>query len=288
MGILLARENLSVIEQSLDSARAGLRLIKSRFKSGFSVKSDLLRAQVRISDLEQQRLQAESRIQVAVAYLNAAMGISVDTRINPVTPFGECLETKDNLNKWVTKALFSRPEIHQLQIFEEVAEKQVSIVRADHLPSLNVFGSYEIDSEDFDETENNYTVGAVVQMNLFSGFGTMAKIKKANASLKRMRELTKSMKFGIQVQTREAYLNAENSWKRIKVSESAVVQAGEALRIIKNRYKEGLLTIVNLLDAEVASQQSKTNYFKALHDYKVARIALELAAGTINTDFNLN
>ena len=65
----------------------------------------------------------------------------------------------------------------------------------------------------------------------------------------------------------------------------AVDQAEESLRIVKNRYKNGLVTMVTLLDAEEARQQAHTNYFKALHDYKVARIELALASGTINTDF---
>jgi outer membrane protein TolC len=93
------------------------------------------------------------------------------------------------------------------------------------------------------------------------------------------------MELGIQVQTREAFLTALSSWERIPVAHTAVDQAEEGLRIVKNRYKNGLITMVSLLDAEEARQQAHTNYFKALHDYKVARIELALASGTIDTDF---
>ncbi len=70
------------------------------------------------------------------------------------------------------------------------------------------------------------------------------------------------------------------------MAQTAADQAEEGLRIVKNRYNSGLLTIVGLLDAEEARQQAHTNYFKALHDYKVARIDLALASGTIDTDFH--
>ena len=73
--------------------------------------------------------------------------------------------------------------------------------------------------------------------------------------------------------------------KRIQVAKTALNQAEESLRIVKNRYKNGLLTIVGLLDAEVARQQAHTDYFKALHDFKVAGIELALASGTIDADF---
>ncbi len=66
------------------------------------------------------------------------------------------------------------------------------------------------------------------------------------------------------------------------MSRVAISQAEETLRIISNRYKNGLVTIVSLLDAEVALQQARTNHFNRLHDYKVAMIRLLLSAGTID------
>ena len=53
-------------------------MVRSRFKSGRVVKSDLLRAEVRIAELEQERLQAQSQVAVANATLNAAMGNEID------------------------------------------------------------------------------------------------------------------------------------------------------------------------------------------------------------------
>ena len=79
-GALLDRESLSVVDMSLKSARAHLKIVQDRYDGGFVVKSDLLRARVRISELAQERFQAESRLAVARAALNAAMGEPVDGR----------------------------------------------------------------------------------------------------------------------------------------------------------------------------------------------------------------
>ena len=73
-GTLLAVKYLVVVEQTLETAVAHRKLIRSRYEHGFVVKSDLLRAQVRIADLEQQRLRAESDIDIARANLNATPG----------------------------------------------------------------------------------------------------------------------------------------------------------------------------------------------------------------------
>lgn len=124
-----------------------------------------------------------------------------------------------------------------------------------------------------------------MRVNIFSGNRITEETKAAKSLLSRVQEMQKSIELGIKVQVREAFLKAKSARKRIEVAKTAVDQAEEGLRIVRNRYNNGLLTIVGLLDAELACQQAHTNYFKALHDYKVARVELELAAGTLDTNF---
>jgi TolC family type I secretion outer membrane protein len=285
VGLLLAQKNILVLDQALETAHANLKMIESRYHNGFVVKSDLLRAMVRIADLKQQHLQAQSRVEVAKAMLNASMGSPEDKPLNPVTPFAVEAKIKGEIEDWIHTALSKRYDLKTLEHQEEMARKEIDKSRAGHFPDLRLVGNYEIDSEDFSDTADNYTFGAVVKVNLFSGYHITGKTEAAKSFLNRMQEIRRSMELGIRVQTREAFLKARSSWKRIQVAQTAADQAEEGLRIVKNRYNNGLLTIVGLLDAELARQQAHTNYFTALHDYKVARIDLALASGTIDTDF---
>jgi TolC family type I secretion outer membrane protein len=285
VGLVLAQKNIMVIKQALDTATANLKMIQSRYDSGFVVKSDLLRAKVRIADLEQQYLLAKSRFKIGEAMLNASMGSGDANPLNPVTPLTIGSEINETIDNWINIALSKRPEMENLRLEEEIAKKEVKKSRAGHYPDVNLIGNYEINSEDFSDSADNYTLGAVVRVNIFSGNRISEETKTAKSMLSRVQEMQKSMELGIKVQTREAFLKAQSARERIQVVKISVDQAEESLRIVKNRYNNGLLTIVGLLDAEVARQQAHTNYFKALHDYKVARIALALASGTINTDF---
>lgn len=285
VGFLLAQKNILVLDQALETAHANLTMIESRYHNGFVVKSDVLRAMVRIADLKQQHLQAESRVKVAKAMLNASMGSPGDTPFNPVTPFAVGEQIKGEIEDWIHTALSKRLDLEKLRHQEEMARKEIDKSRAGHFPDFRLVGNYEIDSEDFSDTADNYTIGAVVKVNIFSGYHITGKTESAKSLLNRLQEIRSAMELGIQVQTREAFLTARSSWERIPVAHTAVDQAEEGLRIVKNRYKNGLITMVSLLDAEEARQQAHTNYFKALHDYKVARIELALASGTIDTDF---
>jgi len=285
IGLLLAVENHAVVVQALETAKAHRKLVQDRFRAGLAVKSDVLRAQVRIADLEQQRLMAESQIQVAQAMLHAAMGQPDSGRIDPVTPIDQYPTTEGTLDQWIQQALDRRLELKQIAAREAIAAKEISRARAGHYPSLALQGNYEINSEDFNDSHDNYTVGAVLSMNLYSGSRISAQTASAKADLSKVKAMRRSLELGVRVETQRAFYHAQSAWKSIAVARQAVDQAEEGLRIVSNRYSGGLLTIVDLLDAQTALQQARTHHFKAMHDYRVARIELALAAGTITKDF---
>jgi TolC family type I secretion outer membrane protein len=285
VGMLLAEENLQVIEQSLETARAHSKLVVSRYEGGFVVKSDLLRAQVRIAELDQTRLQAVNGVEVAAAHLNAAMGIPIDTPLRLATPFTKCAPPAKDFDAWRRRALAERPDMVAMDHRHTAAEKGVKRALSGHLPQLHLRSAYEINSERFDDTHDNWTIGATVNLNLFAGQQISSQVAAAKAALRQLTAQREALAQQIQVETRSAFLNAQSAWQQIQVARSALAQAEEGVRIVGNRYKSGLLTIVSLLDAEVADQEARMRHFKAMHDYKVARIQLALAAGVIDAEF---
>jgi outer membrane protein TolC len=285
VGMLLAEENLRVIEQSLETARAHSKLVASRYEGGFVVKSDLLRAQVRIAELDQARLQAANAVEVAAAQLNAAMGLPLETPFHLATPFSRCRPLSKDFQAWRREALEKRPDMLAMDHRQIAAEKQIKQALSGHLPQLQVHSAYEINTEDFTDTHDNWTVGAAVSLNLFAGSQISSRVAAAKAARRQLAAQREALAQQIQVETRAAFLHAQSAWQQIHVAQSALAQAEEGVRIVGNRYKSGLLTIVSLLDAEVADQEARMRHFKAMHDYKVARIQLALAAGVIDAEF---
>lgn len=285
VGVLAARENLAIVEHALTTARAHRKIVASRYASGFVVKSDLLRTQVHIADLEQQQLQAASQIEIAQAELNAAMGVAIDSEFRLISRLDSGQQIAEPLQDWLNIALDQRTDLKQIDFQLSIAEEQIKKSRAAHLPSLNLAGNYEVNTEDFSESADNYSVGAYVTFNIFSGNRTSAKVREAKAARRRIQAMHRNLKQQVLVETRQAYLHAESAWKRILVAGEAVAQAEEALRIVGNRYRNGLFTVVDLLNAELALQQALTNQLRAIHDYKVSTANLMLAAGTLDEKF---
>ena len=281
-GLLMTGKNQTVVAQALATARTGLEMVQSRFDAGLSIKSDLLRAKVRIAKLKQQKAMAQSHVETAWANLNATMGAIENNRYTLVSSL-EVKDAPDNaLPTWIDTALHHRPELKQIQLQHQIAQKAVKKARGAHLPSVNLIGKYEINTENFNESSDNYMIGAGVRINLFSGFRYTAKESEARSQLAAAKARQYQATLGIRVETESAFQQANSAFMSIDVSRAAISQAEEALRIICNRYKNGLVTIISLLDTEVALQQARTSHFNRLHDYKVAMIRLLLAAGTID------
>lgn len=286
IGAVLARENEIVIRQVTDTARSHLNLIQSRYDGGFVAKSDLLRAQVHIADLEQQLAEAKSGADIAKCRLTVAMGLEGDLDLTLTSPLeiGEPIQGDPDV--WINRALADRPDLKSLSLQKDMAKKEVDKAKAARLPSVNLTGNYEINSEELDDHGNSYTVGAALSLPLYTGGRVSAAIREAESNLKQADAMLRSLNQQVCGETRQAFFNARSAWERIPVSKAAVGQAEESLRIVKNRYDSGLFTITDLLDAEAAVRQSRMNHLKSLHDYQAAAARLALAAGSMDEDMD--
>ncbi len=285
MGVLLSDENLKVMKQTLETARTHFRMVESRFKGGFVVKSDLLRAQVHIADLEQQRLHAQSQTDIARCMLNVAMGVDGNMQYELSSSLEKGSGLGESLDVWIAKALSARPDLIHLKLQEDIAGKEVNKARSAHYPSVSLEGNYEINSEKGDDFGDNYNIGALVSVNLYSGGRISSGIREAQASREEVNAMIRATEQQVCGETRQAFFNAQSAWERIKVAQAATGQAEESLRIVQNRYNSGLFTITDLLDAETALQQARTNHLRAVHDYRVASVQLALAAGILDENF---
>ena len=279
--LLLAQSQVTVVEKTLQTAQAHQRIVQNRHEGGLAVKSDLLRDVVHVAELEQQLLQVKSLEEITQSMLNACMGISEKNRYRLETPLKRGEVISEPMNHWIDTALSKRPDYLFMRDQREIAQKEVQKQRAAHLPSVNLMGDYELNSEDYNDVGDNYTVGVMVNLNLFAGNRISAKVREALANLKAAESRLTGLEQQVRVETQRAYLQSQNAWQRMDASEAAVTQAEENLRIVKSRYENGLLTIVELLDSEVAFQRAQTNFLQAVHDHQVAKAQLELAAGTL-------
>ena len=80
---------------------------------------------------------------------------------------------------------------------------------------------------------------------------------------------------------RQSWLDVGETKKRLSVTEKAVAQAQENLRVAKNRYQNGIGTNTEVLDAETLRTASQSNHNNARYDVALARVRLAHAVGLL-------
>jgi len=283
--LVFAKESVAVVDQALQTAAAHLRLIENRYNSGLTVKSDLLRARVHISELEQQQVEANSQYLIAQAALSAVMGEETTCDMMPVTVLVQKEIPAKELAEWIDVALTGRPDLQQVKFYEQTARTEIKKARSAHWPSVNLTGSYELNTADFEDTANNYTVGANVTLNLFSGNGFSARERESVYRHNEINANLRAMNQKIQMETRQAYYRVRSAEKRIQAAEISVEESMETMRIVGNRYDNGQVPIVSLLDAEMTVIRARNNLNMALKDQIQSRAQLALAVGDLDETF---
>jgi len=153
------------------------------------------------------------------------------------------------------------------------------------MPQVSFRVSFEADRQRFVTRGGaNWFAGAFLRWNLFDGFAGRARVAEANQAILRARAQEKQISAAVSLEVRRAYLDLKASQERIQVAEASVAEAEESLRIVKNRYENGMNNVTELLRSETALAETRVRRLAAMHDQRLASAALELAAGTLSAD----
>ena len=284
--LLRARRGRVIAEESLAQAREHLKTAISFEKYGVVDRNDVLRARVRVAEVRQMLIKAKNAVELATSALNSVLGVNVnlptrvidDTRIIPFS-----LNLKDCLQL----AIEHRPEFNVVQKAIGIEEEGIRAARAGHLPRIYVAGGYSWNDDDYQRFadsggnlhDDNISGEIGIQIDLFSGGRTLAEMRKAKKKLARAEEKAKEVCDGISLQVKAAFLAIHEAKDRIGVAKEAVAQAEENLRLMNNKYRQNVVTSIDVIDAETLLTRSKQNYYTALYDYIVALARVENATG---------
>ena len=162
-------------------------------------------------------------------------------------------------------------------------EKEVLRAKGALLPTMHLMGNYEINNNRFSsDGQDSWSVGVVLNLNLFNGGVDRARIAEAQANHQRALAQRERLAAAIGLEAHEAFLAHQMARDRFTVSREAVAQAEESLRIVQDRYDAGLTTIVELLDSEMALTAARTNLTRTLYDATVSQARLDLSLGRLD------
>jgi len=286
-GVLLTERLVKVAEMAVDQVQAHVKTAQDLVDAGMATNFDLLRAKVQLANTQSQLIRAKNGLELARDSFKNTIGMDLDAQINVQ---GELVyQSLDlDLDQLIESAMANRPEIKQLQFQEQVGRKFVSMAKAGNKPNVSLIGDYSYQSNadkpgdifNRDEWENIWNVTLALQIPIFDGLATRARVKQAESGFRQIQIGMEQLKDGIGLEVRAAFFGFQESKELLKAQEETVQQAEESLRIANLRYQNGMITNVELMDTELAFTQAQTNQFNALHDYIIAVAKLEKATAS--------
>jgi len=283
------RETHRFVDENVARLETYAKDTENLLKAGMATRNDLLKIQVQLSNAKLTQIDAVNDLQVAMMNLNNLIGQELQTEIEPTSrPRVDSVEAIEIVSSPVSREAMAwhlRPDLQAMQARVDASEAGVRAAKGNWWPQIFFTGNYYYSRPNprymptLDMWRDTWDIGVSVQMDIWNWGLTSAQIQQANASLLANRFMYEQMKENASLEVTRYGLAKRRARDKVAVSALAISQAEENVRTIQDKYRAGLATSTEVLDASVALLQSRTNYSGALVEFEVARARLTRASG---------
>jgi outer membrane protein TolC len=192
------------------------------------------------------------------------------------------LESADDALPVLTKrALDQRSELKAMDRQAAALRDQAVAVRRETMPQVGLSGSYNYLQDRYLVHEDQWSVAVGVKWNVFDGGAARHRGRAVELQAASLSEQRDELALAIGLQVRQAWLDVQETSKRISVTQSAITQAEENMRVVRDRYVNGLTPHTEVLEAETLRVNSATNHANAVYDEALAGLRLKYAIGEL-------
>jgi outer membrane protein TolC len=280
LGVVQAQQLERVAEENVSRAAHHLQDARARVEAGVAPGFDVIRAEAEVANANDGLVAARAAVEKALAALKTLLSIEV-TRpvVLQASEPGEYVEVEPS--EQIKTALSQRPEVAISEKAVQLADAAIGLARAGTKPSLDMFASFQKQSEKgFGGHDWNWALGVQASKFIFDNGLTRAAVEEAMAKKAQAEEALKQVQEGIALEVYQACVSLNEARERITAAEKAVAQAEEAMRIADLRYREGVAPAVEVTDARLALVSARANLVNARFAYERAKVELAYAIGT--------
>ena len=279
--LLVLEEYLNQARQNLEQLQRYADVVETRYKAGLVSQFDLLRAQVQAENLKPTVINTENTLNIAREGFKLLLGMDMAAGF---VLSGELRATdaEFSLDELITSALENRAEIKNLKNAERIAKLNLAITRRTNLPTLVGGATYE-ERKPFSFTGNEWgsslTFNIGFQWPIFSGFGNLHKSREASLMIKEAQLALDNLQRAIIFEVKQAHMSFLAATEAIDAAEYNVEQAEKSVEIVATRYRNGLATNLEVLDAQLAMMQAQANYLQEVKNYNTSLAEIYKAIG---------
>ena len=256
------QEIVDVAEDFRNSIAALVKTIKERVEVGLVDPQDLLMAEVKLNEAEYQLLQAQSNFETGRMALNSMIGVRLEqpTELDAQIPI---VVVSDSL--WLSTGM-GRPEIQMAYDKIRIAESTKKLNDSQFKPQfyVGVEGSYSSPGYNFKkDLDSNYAVYAKVSVPIFEWGKRRSEKRVSSFRIGMAEDNLNKVVDRVELEVSVARKALSQAIERVRLSESSLAKAEENEAKAVERYNEGKVSVVEVIDAQTYRQTSQVNYVQA-------------------------
>jgi len=284
----LAAHNLLEVIDSEKKAISGAReQARKMFQAGVSTITDVHDAEARYDSVLAKEIEAKNNLDIKMQALKRIVGIDPGELnfLKEDVPFG--IPEPVSLEGWIEKAKQHHPVLKEYANRIAYQEAELKKARGQHWPSLDFVAGYNKTNTNNTVQTNRISYGSVgVQLNLpvFSGGYTAAKVREALAVLGQARKEYENSLADITQKLSEAFLGIRGNMSKIDALLMATKSASTSLESNRMSLLAGVRTTIDVLNAEQEFHDVRVRLLQARYDCLLNIVKLKASAGTLSGD----
>ncbi|MCP4641645.1 MAG: TolC family protein [bacterium] len=275
---LLTKSLVDVAKDSVRSFKRNLADAEQMFDVGMISNFEVLRARTELGNRQATLVEARNAQKLALTNLRRILALPQSTPID-VAPKLEWKPDSTTAAAHVAHAMSHRPEILALEKAILASEQGVKRAIGQYKPQLGGSIQYENTYKGGPTIADGWTFGIGGEWEIFSGNRRKYDVEQARAQLASLEHQLQDLQQIVELDVNQAYIQIQDAMAKIKSDRGTVDLAQEGLRLAELRFKEGVGTQSETLDAELALTSAQTSLVQSLRDYAVANASLERATG---------
>lgn len=278
--IIYLQQTIAIQDSVISVLQENKRVVEDRYKSGDALMLDVLTMQNNI-DIEQNRkTDLQSQLQKQVNLLQFATGRAT----TPSTGRFDFAVVLMDTTKALQEAQANNYEFVLAQQRIRQAEADVALTHLANKPTINLNGTTGVRNgyqPEIGQLRFNYTLGASVNVPIFNGGRDKKQAQIAQGIVRQNQLAVESLtnQFGRDV--KQALTDVEKNRERLRTSAEQISIAREALRVARSRYKNGISTNIELLNANTNLQRVELAEVQYQYQLTLAEVELARLTGTV-------
>lgn len=269
----LAYKALVVFQEAQKTAQSVYDFTNDHYQQGLIQRSDVLNAQVHLTGVESNLAKAKSNILNASDYLSLLTGRKTGVVYTADEPPADGQPTADTMMQLSD----GRADFMAMQTAIEGADMILKSNRMSYLPKLNAFGNYQYNDAHLGGFgANSYLAGIQLSWDIFKGNTRKNKIDAQRLEKDKLTEQLAQQKQQGQMELNKAVRDLSDTRFEISRDKAAVDQASESMRILQNRYQQGLINTTDVLMAETQLLQYRFNLVQAEFNMALTKAYIQL------------